>query len=142
MLIWLLVSTLLTAVAADPPAPAASASAAPPAGPSIGGEPILHQPVVLGAMATEAVTGALDGQKSAIQACYDTHGAAGLSGKVLVRFSIGKEGQVKSAEVKSTSLRHPATEACVVEVVKATRFPQPGKGGIVIASVPFDLPTN
>ena len=142
MLTILLTLFVLNAHSADTPAAPAAADAVVSPGPSIGGEPILHQPVVLGVMATEAVTGALDTQKAAIQACYDTHGATGQVGKVLVRFSIGKEGQVKSAEVKSTSLRHAATEACVVDVVKATTFPKPGKGGIVIATVPFDLPTN
>lgn len=140
--------TLLVALAcaAEPaPAPAgppdpAAADAAPPPG-RIGGDPILDWPVVLGALSTEAVQAALAGQQAAIDACLGAAGAAdpGLRGKVLVRFQVDARGRVGEARVRATSLRHAATEDCLLEVVRATPFPVLPAGQVALVDYPFRL---
>lgn len=59
-----------------------------------------------------------------------------LAGKVVVRFTIAKDGSVSSSSVKSSSMGSSEVETCVARRIGALTFPQP-KGGIVIVSYPF-----
>lgn len=115
-----------------------------PAAGSIGGEPILPKPIVLGAVSIADIEAGLGTQRSAIDACYATRVATdpGLSGKVLVKFSIAHDGHVPDASVASTSLRDPATETCLVARVLATRFPPLVEGEVAIVRYPFTFPAT
>ena len=56
-----------------------------------------------------------------IRACYQkalAGGAADLRGKVIVHFEIAPDGTVKTARVKSTTLKHAGVESCVIGQVK------------------------
>lgn len=124
--------------------PPATADAVEPAAGSIGGEPILPKPIVLGAVTIADIEAGLGTQRSAIDACYATRVATepGLSGKVLVKFSIAHDGHVPDASVASTSLRDPATETCLVARVLATRFPPLVDGEVAIVRYPFTFPAT
>ena len=114
---------------------------APPMG-SIGGEPILPKPVVVGGLPNEAVDEGVEAQMKAINACYESALSEdpSLRGKVLVRFVIGKDGTVTDTRTKSTSLRHEATETCVNEVLAKATFPELKGGGLAIVTYPFAFP--
>ena len=143
--------TLLTLLACgtaesppDPPAAEAATSPAallPPVG-AIGGEPILPRPVVLGGISAEAVDSAIDARRDAIGACFQDGLAEnpGLAGKVLVRFTIVRDGSVSKATIRSTSLRHAATEACLSAQVAEAQFPALEVGEAAIVTYPFVFP--
>ncbi len=102
---------------------------APVAG-SIGGEPILPRPVVLGGISTEAVESGV--------AAVDYAGCHQLgTGKVLVQFTIAMDGSVSKSETVSTSLRQPETEACLEARITEARFPPLERGDKAIVKYPF-----
>ena len=120
---------------------AAQEPTTPPIG-SIGGEPILPDIVVVGGISAAKVEASMAEHTSDILGCQK----AGLEqnpvmkGKVLVKFSIDKEGKVGSNRVVSTSLRHPATETCLTELVAQISFPALDRGRIAIVTYPFEFP--
>lgn len=127
------------------PAPLPAAPEGAPAGVIggvIGGEPILPQVIVLGAIATADVVGAVSMHHSAINACFTARAAAqpDLAGKVLIKFSIGKDGKVLESSTASTSLRDEPTETCVNERVREVRFPALADGDKAIVRYPFTFP--
>ncbi len=128
---------------APSPAPVVEAEPPPPAG-SIGGAPILPDPVVLGAISAEAVAAGVDAQMEAINRCYEearTKNAA-LAGKVLVRFSIAQDGSVSRTAIRSTSLWDTPTEDCVSARVAEARFPALEGGRVAIVTYPFVFPAG
>lgn len=154
---------LLTAVAAcggappavDAPAPAvaqapgqgaAPVEAAPPPAPAgggiIGGEPILHRPVVVGAIAVEDVEAGIAAHAAELRRCYEDERAkdATLAGRVLVSFTVARDGGVARATTRSTSLRHPPTEACLNERMAQVRFAPLRDGETALVSYPFSFP--
>ena len=117
-----------------------------PAG-SIGGVPILPNPIVLGALDPKKVDAAIDQQRAAIGNCYTQATKQARAeqksipmGKVLVKFTIDNTGAVTKVGTKSTSLRHEPTEKCVNEIIAKAQFPAPEKGGKAIISYPFAFP--
>jgi len=141
---WLTLLTLL-ACSETPPDPAGPVEPplveAAPVG-SIGGEPILPTPTVLGGISAGAVTTAIGERMEEIDHCYavEREKKPDLAGKVLVRFVITKNGTVRSAATKSTSLRDEATEKCVIEQVTVARFPPLQTGEMAIVHYPFVFP--
>lgn len=119
--------------AADEPAPAGS----------ITGEPILPTTIVLGALSSNVVESVLTAAESELNACYtaELEKNPGIAGKVLVRFTIGKEGKVTAARTKSTSLWHPPTEECLNTKLLGLQFPTPGEGGTALVTHPFVFPS-
>jgi TonB family protein len=73
-----------------------------------------------------------------IKYCYERELAPSptLSGKVVVKFTIGTSGKVTKASIASSSLGNKKVESCVVNIVKKMKFPKP-KGGKVVVSYPF-----
>lgn len=113
-----------------------------PAG-SITGEPILPTTIVLGALSSNVVEGVLSAAGNELNACYtaELEKNPGLAGKVLVRFTIGKDGKVTAARTKSTSLWHPPTEDCLNTKLLGLQFPIPGEGGTALVTHPFVFPS-
>lgn len=60
-----------------------------------------------------------------------------MSGKVVVKFSIARDGSVGLAETKASSLGNVETEECMNTVMRSLTFPEPRGGGVVIVSYPF-----
>lgn len=134
---------------ATPPAPVAPADPVPqpataadaPKG-SIGGEPILPDPVVVGAISTEAVRTGVEAQMASINACWEARAKEreGLAGKVLVKVVIARDGSVSGATTKSSSLRDPPTEACVNEAIAKASFEPLQDGRLAVVSYPLVFP--
>lgn len=142
LLAWLLACDAPPAPPA-PPAPAApSAVPAPPTGGIIGGEPILHHPVVIGAIGVAEVEAGIAAHAAELHRCFEDARAQdpALSGRVLVSFTVARDGHVARATVRSSSLRHPATEACLTERLATVRFPPLQDGETAIVSYPFAFP--
>ncbi len=133
-----------TAAPTAPPTAQPTPTAAPDGPPPgrIGGEPILADPVVLGGIAPDAVAAGLAARQAQILACWETARAQApdLRGKVLVRFSIGKDGAVGSTRVQSTSLRDDAAEACILDQVGQAVFPALEVGEKALVTWPFEFP--
>jgi TonB family protein len=62
-----------------------------------------------------------------------------LSGRTVVQFTIGKDGQVLSSVLQSSTLAMASVESCVVTAVKRWPFPAPERGGLTIVSYPFQF---
>ena len=64
-----------------------------------------------------------------------------LTGRVIVKIVIGKDGTVSSAALKpeKTTLDSDPVIECVLEKVKFIEFPPPKGGGIVIITYPFSF---
>ena len=96
---------------------------------------------IMGALAKTDIGTVVKANKHRIKDCFN----AGLqldpdlSGRVNLKFIIGKTGAVSKSEVKETTLNHAETEACMVAVAKSMQFPEPEGGGIVIVTYPFAL---
>lgn len=116
--------------------PVAAPAPAQPTGPRIGGEPILDRPVVLGGVPNEAVVAAVEARSDRIAACRP---GAAPRGKLLVKFTIGSSGAVTDAEIRSTTLRDPAIEGCVLEVFRQLEAPKPSNGGHAIVQYPVSF---
>ena len=62
-----------------------------------------------------------------------------LTGKVVVRFVIGRSGAVTYAAIRASSLGNSIVEDCVVDEVQSATFPSPRGDGSVIVSYPFNF---
>ena len=62
-----------------------------------------------------------------------------LAGKIVIKFTIGKDGYVTEVKVKSSTLNSPALEKCFLEAFQTSVFPKPEGGGIVEFWYVFDL---
>ncbi|HRK03205.1 MAG TPA: AgmX/PglI C-terminal domain-containing protein, partial [Oligoflexia bacterium] len=104
------------------------------------------EPIVLGAIDTSAIAREIDKHRDEIKYCYEKEINADrpdLSGRVVMRFEIGASGSVSSAGVAATTLRHAATEQCIVDVIKRIQFPPVAGGGETDVTFPFVFkPTN
>lgn len=60
-----------------------------------------------------------------------------LQGKVRVRFVIGSDGAVPSAQVAESTVGHAGLEQCVASRVGTWRFPKPRTGSQVVVLYPF-----
>jgi len=120
---------------AEPKVPVPAAPADPeeaaPAG-RIGGEPILDQPVVLGALDNQVAIDTL--AALALDGCTSER-----HGKVLVQLTVSPDGRVQQPKVLSTSLRDGAAEACLIEVVRGASFPVLQSGTKALIKYPFEL---
>ncbi len=94
---------------------------------------------VQGSLAPSGVRATVQIHLREVSACYQrallTH--PGLAGKLVVEISIGADGRVKRARVKSSTLTDAAVEACVLRQIEAWRFPAPVGGGEVVVVYPF-----
>jgi hypothetical protein len=146
---WMLLALLGCGSASEAPVPVeepadepvAVEEDAPPAG-RIGGEPILPDPVVLGAISADAVETVVATHMDRINTCWETERAKDpkLAGKVLVKLVIGPDGSVTSTATKSTSLRNEPTETCVNQDLASATFPPLQGGKIAIVTYPFVFP--
>jgi hypothetical protein len=60
-----------------------------------------------------------------------------LGGKIVIKFTIAKDGTVSAASPKSTTMNNSTVETCIVGRFMRMQFPEPKGGGIVIVSYPF-----
>ena len=101
----------------------------------IGGTPILTNPIVLGGVSKDHVKEVMKKQNDAIQGCHAT--SKTTKGKVLIKFSIQKDGTVSSTLMESTSLRDSETENCLTDLIKTFQFDPLEKGSKAIIRYPL-----
>jgi len=96
--------------------------------------------IVLGSIDKALIDRVIKQRLPLIRYCYQREAQKdpGLSGKVVVRFVIGKGGAVASAEVLDEStLGNAAVEACICKKIMRMRFPLPWDAGTVVVTYPF-----
>jgi pSer/pThr/pTyr-binding forkhead associated (FHA) protein len=101
---------------------------------AVGGEPI-----ILGALDRSLIDEVIKRNMNQIRYCYQrelTKNPA-LGGKVVIKFTIAKDGTVSAASTKSSTMGNASAESCIVGRFLRMQFPQPKGGGIVIVSYPF-----
>jgi TonB family protein len=123
-------------VAAEEPAPAAPVTVKG----TIGGAPILEDPVVLGKLAKAAIEEPLAAVRPAVRACWEAVAAERPRGKVLVKLSVTPDGEVRRSRVLSTSLRHPEAEQCMLQAAEKARFPAFEGTEVALVTTPFVFP--
>ena len=80
-------------------------------------------------------------RRATFRRCYETaqERHRGLEGRVVVRWTIDPSGAVQGTHVAASSLRQPAVEACVLDVLRTLRsVPAPG-GGTLRIRYPFEF---
>jgi hypothetical protein len=95
--------------------------------------------IVLGALDKSLIDAVIARHLRQLEGCYGPALARtpSLSGDLVVKFVITKDGSVSSAATKRSTLGDPAVEACINDQVVRWQFPEPKGGGIVIVSYPF-----
>ena len=64
---------------------------------------------------------------------------AKLAGRVSMKFLIGPEGYVTSANIGNSSLNYQPSETCIRDHLKTWKFPKPQGGVTVKVNYPFVL---
>lgn len=97
------------------------------------------QPVILGSVGRGAVDEVIRRHINPLRHCYQRELSKhpGVSGKVVIKFTIARDGAVSAASVRSTTMHNPSVEECVVGRFWRMRFPEPGAGTIALVSYPF-----
>lgn len=101
--------------------------------------PSVASDLILGALDRSVIDGVIRADLQGIRRCYDRALRADpiLTGHLVVKFTIAKDGSVVAAAAKKSTLYDPDTEACVVERFLGLHFPEPAGDGIVIVSYSF-----
>ncbi len=96
-------------------------------------------PIVLGALDKTLIDAVLERHMAQLRYCYirEQQDIPDLSGKIIVKFVIAKDGSVSSANTKSSTMNNGAVEQCLNSRFMRFQFPLPKGGGIVIVSYPF-----
>lgn len=96
-------------------------------------------PIVLGALDKSLIDAIIERHLPQLRHCYvrEQEDFPDLSGKIIVKFVIAKDGSVSSAATKSSTMENAAVEQCLNGRFMRFQFPQPKGGGIVIVSYPF-----
>ncbi|WP_257453065.1 AgmX/PglI C-terminal domain-containing protein [Archangium lipolyticum] len=91
-----------------------------------------------GSIDREAVAKVVNSHLQEVYACYERAllKEPGLAGKVVLEWTIGTNGRVVATKTKSSTLRSPSVESCIMGGLKGWTFP-PAKGGAVIITYPF-----
>jgi hypothetical protein len=74
-----------------------------------------------------------------IRHCYqmELNRSPSLSGKIVERFVIGRDGSVSAATTKSSSLGNARVEQCINQRFLRFQFPAPKGNGVVFVTYPF-----
>lgn len=103
--------------------------------------PKVDSPIVgSGSVPKEAIALAVRGARDEVRLCYERElkKAPKLEGKITVKFVIGADGKVKSANDDSeVAFANAKVTGCLLSVVKKLKFPRPNGGGEVIVRYPF-----
>jgi len=99
------------------------------------------QPTVMGNTDPKLVQAIVRRHMNQIKYCYQRELTkdATLAGRIELKFVIGKDGHVTSAEVKSSTMNNSSVESCLSGRFKRMMFPKPAGGGISIVSFPFEF---
>jgi pSer/pThr/pTyr-binding forkhead associated (FHA) protein len=93
---------------------------------------------VQGLLPMEAVRKVVDAHIGAVTRCYEAgliH-TPGLTGKLVLEWTIGTSGEVKVIKTKASTLDSNDVIGCITDSLRTWHFPSP-KGGVVVVSYPF-----
>jgi outer membrane biosynthesis protein TonB len=95
--------------------------------------------IVIGALERSVIDEVIKRHLAQIRYCYqrELQKQPSLAGKVVMHFTIARDGSVSAARTKSSSLGNEAVESCLVGRFLRMQFPQPEGNGIVVVSYPF-----
>jgi hypothetical protein len=95
-------------------------------------------PTILGGLDKSSIDTVIKRNIAQIRYCYqrELFMSPNLSGKVVVKFVIAKDGSVSRASVSASTLKSSKVEDCILNRFMKFSFQQP-KGGIVIVKYPF-----
>jgi TonB family protein len=111
-------------------------------------DPGTHGPIVRpghmdaqGMMSPEAIRRVVLRNLGQVTHCHEQGLAANpqLSGRVVVRFVIGGDGNVMGANVSESSVSVPSVASCISDAVRRWQFSAPEGGGTVTVTYPFNL---
>ncbi len=91
-----------------------------------------------GSIDKDAVAKVVNSHLQEVRACYERAllREPGLAGKIVLEWGISTSGTVTSAKTKSSTMKNPSVEGCIMTSLKTWKFP-PAKGGNVVISYPF-----
>jgi TonB family protein len=86
----------------------------------------------------EAVAKVINSHLAEVQRCYEAAllKTPGLAGKVVLEWNISTAGKVTSSKSKSSTLKDPSVESCILRALNNWQFP-PARGNSVIITYPF-----
>ena len=90
----------------------------------------------MGGIENEAVEAVIEQSQDRLRACQTSP----HPGRLLLHFLITADGAVRDATLRSTTLRQPDTEACVLKAVEALKFPRLTRGDRAVVTWPLTLP--
>ncbi len=95
--------------------------------------------IILGALDRSLIDEVIKRHMNQIRYCYQRELTKNntLGGKIVIRFTIAKDGSVSQATTKSTTMNNSAVQKCIEGRFMRMQFPTPKGGGIVIVSYPF-----
>lgn len=95
--------------------------------------------MVLGALDKSLIDKVIREHINVFQYCYalELNKNPRLQGKVVVKFTIDKDGHVSASNIKDSTMSNASVDACVNKRIQQLNFPEPKGGGIVIVSYPF-----
>lgn len=91
-----------------------------------------------GSISREEVARVINQHLREVQSCYEKTliSDPGLSGKLVLEWTIQENGSVGRVKQKTSTLRNPGVASCIMSALKRWNFPKP-RGGVVIVSYPF-----
>lgn len=92
---------------------------------------------VLGSLPKDAIARSIRGQSAHVANCAKLGPSA--KGIVVIKFIIGGDGRVTTAQTVESSLGRRDVEDCLLGALKTWAFAKPKGGGIVVVSYPFVL---
>ena len=101
--------------------------------------PLGREALVEGGLDRDLIADVINRHMGQFRFCYEQglQSTPGLAGRVAVRFTIGSNGQVKTAGIDNTTMNSSLVESCVVNRMKSLKFPLPEGGVDVKVSYPF-----
>ncbi len=94
---------------------------------------------VVGGLDRDVILKVINSHKTEIKYCYEKELSSNpsLAGKVAVSFEIDPTGAVMSALVAESTLGSEAAERCMLQRIRAWKFPEPQGGGFVNVNFPW-----
>ncbi|MCX7945296.1 MAG: TonB family protein [Deltaproteobacteria bacterium] len=105
---------------------------------SISGKITNIMPEIDGKMDQAKINAIIKSKQKALQDCYERElrKNPNLSGKIVVRFTIGEDGKVTDVRIESDSMGSAEVADCLISRIRRWIFPKPDEGSVTV-SVPF-----
>lgn len=96
-------------------------------------------PTAVGDMLPKDADAVIQPFKGQFMACYEQGLAQNpeLSGRMMLRFGVGPQGELLSQKISSSNLENPTVEACIDAILPTVRFPPLGEQKTALVQVPL-----